>query len=102
MLLGRRAALPRDVNDDHNATNTSHLVVVSGANVVYVSTMFTALFASVVGRRRARALAIVTPGILGPGYFREVAAILDSAVAGPPDFAAIAAVMARHGLTPAP
>src|SRR5712691_5951246 len=50
----------------------------------------------------ARALAIVTPGILGPDYFREVAAILDAAAGGPPDLAAIAAVMRRHGLTPAP
>jgi quercetin dioxygenase-like cupin family protein len=49
----------------------------------------------------ARALAIVTPGLLGPDYFREVAAVLDAAVAGPPDLAAIAAVMRRHGLTPA-
>lgn len=48
----------------------------------------------------ATALAIVTPGILGPDYFREVAAILDAATAGPPDPAAIAAVMRRHGLTP--
>jgi len=50
----------------------------------------------------ARALAIVTPGILGPDFFREVAAILEGAVGGPPDFAAIAAVMRHHGLTPAP
>ena len=50
----------------------------------------------------ARALAIVTPGILGPDYFREVAAIVDAAVAGPPDFAALASVMRCHGLTPAP
>ncbi len=48
----------------------------------------------------ARAVAIVTPGILGPGYFREVAAVLDAAAGGPPDLAAIAAVMRRHGLTP--
>ena len=48
----------------------------------------------------AKALAIVTPGILGPDYFREVAAILDSATAGPPDVAAIGDVMRRHGLTP--
>ena len=48
----------------------------------------------------AKALAIVTPGILGPDYFREVAAILDSAGAGPPDLAALAHVMRRHGLTP--
>jgi quercetin dioxygenase-like cupin family protein len=49
----------------------------------------------------AKALAIVTPGILGPEYFREVAAILDAAADGPPDLAAIGAVMRRHGLTPA-
>ena len=49
----------------------------------------------------AKALAIVTPGILGPDYFREVAAVLDAAAGGPPDMAAIGAVMRRHGLTPA-
>ena len=53
------------------------------------------------GEDDATALAIVTPGILGPDYFRDVAAILDAAAGGPPDFAAIGAVMLRHGLTPA-
>jgi quercetin dioxygenase-like cupin family protein len=47
----------------------------------------------------ARALAVVTPGILGPEYFREVAAVLDAAAGGPPDFAALGEVMRRHGLT---
>jgi quercetin dioxygenase-like cupin family protein len=47
----------------------------------------------------AKALAIVTPGILGPDYFREVAAILDASAGGPPDFAALGEVMRRHGLT---
>jgi len=50
----------------------------------------------------AKALAIVTPGILGPGYFREIAGVLDAAAGGPPDLAAIGEVMRRHGLTPAP
>ncbi len=50
----------------------------------------------------AKALAVVTPGILGPDYFREVAAILDAAAGGPPDVAALGEVMRRHGLTPAP
>ena len=50
----------------------------------------------------AKALAIVTPGILGPDYFRDLAAIVDAAAGGPPDLAAIGAVMRRHGLTPAP
>jgi quercetin dioxygenase-like cupin family protein len=50
----------------------------------------------------AKALAIVAPGILGPDYFHEVAAVLDGAAGGPPDLAALGAVMRRHGLTPAP
>jgi quercetin dioxygenase-like cupin family protein len=50
----------------------------------------------------AKALAIVTPGLLGPDYFREVSTTLAAAAGGPPDLAAIAAVMSRHGLTPAP
>jgi quercetin dioxygenase-like cupin family protein len=48
----------------------------------------------------ATALAIVTPGILGADYFREVAAIVDAAAGGPPDLAALGEVMRRHGLTP--
>ncbi len=50
----------------------------------------------------ARMLAIVTPGILGPDYFREMAAVLKAAAGGPPDRAALVEVMRRHGLTPAP
>ena len=50
----------------------------------------------------AKALAIATPGVIGPAFFREVASILDAAGGGPPDLAAVAAVMRRHGLTPAP
>jgi len=47
-----------------------------------------------------RFLAIASPGIFGPSYFREIGAVL--AGGGPPDPAEIAAVMRRHGLTPAP
>ena len=53
------------------------------------------------GEVDAKQLAIITPGILDPDFFREVAAILDSAAGGPPDVVAIAEVMRRHGLTPA-
>ena len=54
------------------------------------------------GEVDAKALAVVTPGILGPAYFREVAAILDAATGSSPDFAALGEVMRRHGLPPAP
>ena len=40
----------------------------------------------------------MTPGILGPDYFREVAAILDAAAGGPPDLAALGEVGAGTGL----
>jgi quercetin dioxygenase-like cupin family protein len=47
----------------------------------------------------ARALAVVTPGILGPDYFHEVAAILDAAAGGAPDYTALGEVMRAHGIT---
>lgn len=50
----------------------------------------------------AKMLAIVSPGILGPDYFREMATVVEAATGGPPDPAALAEVMRRHGLTPAP
>jgi hypothetical protein len=53
------------------------------------------------GDVEAKALAIVTPGILGSDYFREVAAVVDAAGGGPPDLAALGDVLRRHGLTPA-
>ncbi|MGO4564795.1 cupin domain-containing protein [Rhizobium sp. 2YAF20] len=43
-------------------------------------------------------LCVLTPGVLGPGYFREIAVLLTG---GPPDPAAMKAVMLRHGLVPA-
>jgi quercetin dioxygenase-like cupin family protein len=54
------------------------------------------------GEVDAKALGIVTPGILGPGYFREMGRLVEAAAGGPPDLAAMADAMRRHGLTPAP
>jgi quercetin dioxygenase-like cupin family protein len=48
-----------------------------------------------------RFLAIATPGVFGPAYFRDIAQVLAAAAGGPPDLAAIGEVMHRHGLTPA-
>lgn len=47
-------------------------------------------------------LCVVTPGVLSADYFRELAALVSNAAGGPPDLSAIAAIMRRHGLTPAP
>jgi len=46
-------------------------------------------------------LAIATPGVFGPSYFREIAETIASTAGGPPDVEALARVMRRHGVTPA-
>lgn len=50
-------------------------------------------------RETARVLIFLTPDI-GAQYFRDVAAVVNAG--GPPDRAQLLAVMARHGLVPAP
>lgn len=50
-------------------------------------------------RGMVRFLAVITPGILGPQYFRDVAGALASG--RPPDPKVIGAIMDRHGLQPA-
>jgi quercetin dioxygenase-like cupin family protein len=54
------------------------------------------------GSDDATFLAIASPGVFGPDYFNEVGEVLAASAGGPPDLAALAAVMRRHGLTPAP
>jgi quercetin dioxygenase-like cupin family protein len=46
----------------------------------------------------AKCLSALTPGVLGPEYFRELA---DLIAAGPPDEAKVREIMQRHGLVPA-
>lgn len=45
----------------------------------------------------ARIVVLQTPGVMGPEYFREISEHLSSDA---PDFAAIAEVMNRYGVTP--
>ena len=47
----------------------------------------------------AKALAVVTPALIGQDYFREITAIVNAG--GPPDLEKIKAVMTKHGLVPA-
>ena len=54
------------------------------------------------GETGARFLAVTTPGLLGPAYFRDIRDVLNASAGGPPDLDAIKDVMRRHGLTPAP
>jgi quercetin dioxygenase-like cupin family protein len=46
----------------------------------------------------ARALAVITPALLGPIFFKEVAVIVNAG--GPPDMEKLKLVMGKHGLIP--
>jgi quercetin dioxygenase-like cupin family protein len=54
------------------------------------------------GIQDSKALCVITPAAIGPQYFREAAQVISEAAGGPPDWAKMAEVMRRHGLTPAP
>jgi quercetin dioxygenase-like cupin family protein len=54
------------------------------------------------GAEDAKFLAIASPGVMTPDYFREIHEVLASNPGGQPDVAKMAEVMRRHGLTPAP
>jgi quercetin dioxygenase-like cupin family protein len=47
----------------------------------------------------ATCLCVLTPGRLGPSYFREIAELVST---GPPDPARMKEIMLRYGLVPAP
>jgi quercetin dioxygenase-like cupin family protein len=54
------------------------------------------------GIQDVKTLCVITPGAIGPQYFREAAEVINAAAGGPPDRVKMAAIMRRHGLTPAP
>jgi quercetin dioxygenase-like cupin family protein len=44
-------------------------------------------------------LAVISPAIMGPAYFREAAAVIGAAAGGPPDRVKMTEVFRRHGMT---
>jgi hypothetical protein len=47
----------------------------------------------------AKGLAVITPALLGPDFFKDAAAIVNAG--GPPDAEKLKAVLLKHGLVPA-
>jgi hypothetical protein len=48
--------------------------------------------------RSARILCVLTPGMLGPEYFNDLASAMEAE--GPTDYAALGVIMARYGVIP--
>lgn len=59
ILLGRRTAIPQSFTDDLNATGTSHLIAISGQNVVILAGLLIAGLGGLVGYRPAAAITAV-------------------------------------------
>jgi quercetin dioxygenase-like cupin family protein len=51
------------------------------------------------GSEDVKQLAVISPAIMGPAYFREAAEVINAAAGGPPDRAKMTEVFRRHGMT---
>ena len=51
------------------------------------------------GSADVKQLAVITPPIMGPAYFREAAEVIGAAANGPTDRAKMMDVFRRHGMT---
>ena len=54
------------------------------------------------GSEDVKQLAVITPAIMGPAYFREAAEVIGAAGGGPPHRGKMMEVFRRHGMTLAP
>ena len=56
------------------------------------------------GTEPARVLSVLTPGTIGPKYFREMGELVNAAMASrqPPDMERVKEIMRKHGLVAAP
>ena len=51
------------------------------------------------GNEDVKQLAIISPAIMGPAYFREAAEVINATAGGPPDPAKMMEIFRRHGMT---
>jgi hypothetical protein len=51
------------------------------------------------GNEDVKQLAVISPAIMGPAYFREAAEVIDDDAGGPPDRAKMTDFFRRHGMT---
>ena len=54
------------------------------------------------GNEDAKQIAVITPAIMGPAYFRDAAEVIGAARGGPPDPSRMIEVFRRHGMTVVP
>ena len=98
ILLGAENDIPENIREAFNDTGTSHIIAISGANIIVVIAVFMRFFDPLVGRKRAAlltTLAVASYAILVGGN----GAVVRAAITG--SLALMAAQSGRkaHGLT---
>jgi competence protein ComEC len=82
ILLGVESGIPREVNDAFSATNTAHIIAISGFNIAIIAGILSKLTERVVGARRATFIVIaglvVYTLLVGAGASVVRAAIMGS------------------------
>jgi competence protein ComEC len=108
ILLGQQSAIPQDVANDFNAAGISHLIAISGYNVMLVAGFVVAALAWLIGRRQATLAAMAavllftvfvgaTPSVLRAAAMAIL--MLGATLAGRPGSALTAVVIAGAVLT---
>ena len=108
MLLGQRDGIPADVEQEFNDAGISHLIVISGANVMLVAGFVVGMSRSAVGRRHAIVVAMLvvvayaifvggSPPVLRAAVMAIV--VLSGVLFGRGDFSrGVASPLHSHGL----
>lgn len=107
-LIGRRAEIPRDVNDAFNRAGVSHLIVISGFNIALLGGVVMSATGWLVGRRRSGMLALLaialfsvfvglTPSVLRAALMGSLAVL--ALLSGRPYGAGTALLFAATALT---
>jgi competence protein ComEC len=63
IVLGLKTGIPDPVYEEYNATGTSHIIVISGANISLVARLFALSFGQLLGKRRAYWLTLLGIGL---------------------------------------
>ena len=98
ILLGVESQIPPDVREAFNRTGTSHIIAISGANIIVVIQVLLRSLQPITGKRRARLLTIS-----GVGFYTILVgadpAVVRAAIMGSLSLIAMQTGRKAHGLT---
>ena len=89
-VYGLEGTLTMTLNEDRRELHSGEVIFIPRGSVHHHENLH---------EQTARALVVLTPGLIGRRYFEEIAEAVN--VPGKPDLAQVKEIMLRHGLIPA-